>query len=99
MNFSFFLFAFNLPEHHWRSNARDIEIVKIDVYLTAERAEAEGIEEAALTDLAGVGDSLPWPRLRPLVQEDDLRAVYNVRLYSTDVQHFLYLRDPYHVMV
>lgn len=75
------------------------EIIAADIYLTAKRAEAEGIEKAALADLAGVGDAFPWPRLWPLVQENDPGAVDNVGLDSTYVQHLLYLRHPYHIMV
>jgi len=67
--------------------------------LATERAEAERIEEAALADLTGVGDPFAGPRLRALVQEDDSGAVDNVGLDPSDVQNFLNLRDPYHIMV
>lgn len=60
-------------------------------YLAVERAEAEGIEEAALADFAGVGDAFAGPRLRPFVQEDDSSAVDNVGLNAGDVQNFLNL--------
>jgi hypothetical protein len=68
-------------------------------YLAAEGAEAEGVEQAALADLAGVGDALAGPRLGALVEEHDARAVDDVRLHAGDVQHFLYLRHPDHVVV
>nr|ACN27567.1 unknown [Zea mays] len=68
-------------------------------YLAPEGAEAEGVEEAALADLAGVGDALAWPLLRALVQEHHARAVDDVRLHAGDVQHLLDLRHPDHVVV
>jgi hypothetical protein len=68
-------------------------------HLAAEGAEAERIEEAALADLAGVGDALAGPRLRALVQEHNARAVDDVGLHSRDVQHLLYLRHADHVVV
>lgn len=68
-------------------------------YLAAERAEAEGIEEAALADFAGVGDAFAGPRLRPFVQEDDSSAVDNVGLNAGDVQNFLNLWYSYHIVV
>uniref|UniRef100_A0A0E0CU91 Uncharacterized protein n=1 Tax=Oryza meridionalis TaxID=40149 RepID=A0A0E0CU91_9ORYZ len=68
-------------------------------YLASEGAEAEGVEEAALADLAGVGDALAGPRLGALVEEHDARAVDDVRLHAGDVQHLLYLRHPDHVVV
>lgn len=58
-----------------------------------------GVDEAAVTDVAGVGHSLSRPRLWPLIQEDYPGAVYNVGLDSTYVQYFLYLRYPNHVVV
>uniref|UniRef100_A0A8R7UXX2 Uncharacterized protein n=1 Tax=Triticum urartu TaxID=4572 RepID=A0A8R7UXX2_TRIUA len=68
-------------------------------YFASEGAEAEGVEEAALADLAGVGDPLARPRLRALVEEHHARAVDDVRLHAGDVQHPLYLRRPDHVVV
>jgi predicted dehydrogenase len=68
-------------------------------YLAAEGAEAEGVEEAALADLAGVGDALAGPRLRALVQEHHARAVDDVGLHAGDIQHLLNLRHPDHVVV
>lgn len=68
-------------------------------YLAAKGTEAEWIEEATLADLAGVGDSFSRPRLRAFIQEDDSCAVDNVGLDTGDVQHFLNLRNPDHIMV
>jgi hypothetical protein len=75
-----------------------VDIVGVK-YLATERAEAEGVKEAALTDLTGVGDAFAGPRLRALVQEHDPGTVYNVGLDACNVQNFLNLRDPYHIMV
>jgi hypothetical protein len=68
-------------------------------HLAAEGTEAEGVQEAALADLAGVGDALAGPRLRALVQEHHARAVDDVGLHPRDVQHLLYLRHTDHVVV
>lgn len=70
-----------------------------DRYLAAERAEFEGIEEAAVTDVAGVGDAFPRPRLRPLVQEHHLGAVDYVRLHRADIQILLYFRDSDNIVI
>lgn len=67
--------------------------------LAAKGTEAEWIEEATLADLAGVGDSFSRPRLRAFIQEDDSCAVDNVGLDTGDIQHFLNLRNPDHIMV
>lgn len=67
--------------------------------LATQGAEPEGIQEAPAANLAGVSHPLPGPRLRPLVQEDDLGAVYNVRLDAGDVDKLRHLRHPDHVMV
>ena len=67
--------------------------------LAAEGAEAEGVEEAPLADLAGVGDSLAGPRLGTLVQEHHAGAVDDVRLHAGDVQHLLDLGNANHVVV
>ena len=68
-------------------------------YLASEGAEAEGVEEAALADVAGVGDALAGPGLRALVEEHDARAVDDVGLHAGDVQHLLDLRHADHVVV
>ncbi|CAL9156644.1 unnamed protein product, partial [Musa hybrid cultivar] len=67
--------------------------------LAAEGAEAEGVHEAPLADLADVGDALAGPLLGALVEEDDAGAVDNVGLNAGDVQHLLDLRDSDHVVV
>jgi len=69
------------------------------VYLTTKRAEAEGIKEAAVTDLAGIGDPFSRPWLGPFIQEHNLGTVDNVSLDACYVQKFLNLRHPYHIMV
>lgn len=76
-----------------------LEILRGTHNLATEGAEFEGVEEASLADFTGIGDTFARPRLRPLVQEDHSGAVDNVGLDSTDVQNFLNLRDPYHIMV
>lgn len=67
--------------------------------LTAERAEAEGIKETAATNLAGVGNSFARPRLRPLIEKDNLGAVDDIGLNGGDVNVFLNLVHPNHIMV
>ena len=52
------------------------------MHLATDGAEPVAVEEAPATALAGVGDSLAGPRLRPLVQEDDFRAVDYVSLHA-----------------
>ena len=59
------------------------------IYLAAEGAEAEGVEEAAVADLAGVGDALAGPGLGPLVEKHHAGAVDDVGLHAADVQHLL----------
>ena len=49
-------------------------------YLATKRTEAEGIKEATLADLAGIGDTFARPRLWPLVQENNPGTVDNVGL-------------------
>lgn len=49
-------------------------------YLATERAEAEGVKEAALADFAGVGDTFARPRLWPFVEEHHLCTVDNIGL-------------------
>lgn len=73
--------------------------VIIDQYLAAKRAEFEGVEEAAVADVAGVGDAFSRPRLWPLVQENNLGAVDYVCLHRADVQIFLYFRHSDNIMV
>ena len=73
--------------------------IYIYIYLTTKGTEAEWIEKAALTDLAGVGNSFARPRLRPFIQEHNLGTVYNVSLDPCYVQKFLYLRHSYYIMV
>ncbi|KAK3020314.1 hypothetical protein RJ639_046526 [Escallonia herrerae] len=69
-------------------------------YLTAERAEREGIEEAALADMAGVGDTFTRPGLRALIEEDNLGTVDDIGLNPCYVQIILlYLGHPYHIVV
>lgn len=68
-------------------------------YLATKRAESERIEEATVTDLTGIGDTLTRPRLWSLIQEYNSCTVYNVRLDPTYVHIFLNLRYPYHIMV
>lgn len=77
-----------------------IEIdIAMDSNLAAKRAEAEGVEEAAIADLAGVGDALARPRLRPFVQENNLSAVDYVCLNRAYVQELLNFIHPYYIMV
>ena len=67
--------------------------------LAAKGTESEGVEEAAITDAAGVGDSFAGPGLRALVEEHNLSAVYDVGLHPCYVQILLNLTHPYHIMV
>jgi hypothetical protein len=76
-----------------------LEILRGSDNLATKGAESEGVKKATLADFAGVGDPFAGPRLRPFVQENDSGAVDNVGLDATDVQHFLNLRNPNHVMV
>lgn len=68
-------------------------------YLATKWAETEGIKEATLTDLAGIGDTFTRPRLRPLIQEHNSGTIYYVCLHACNVQVFLNLRHPYHIMI
>ena len=68
-------------------------------YLAAEGAEAEGVEQAAVADMAGVGDAFAVAQLRPAVDEHHPRAVDHVRLDPSDVQNLLDLRHADHVVV
>ena len=76
---------------------KKIRVLRLN--LAAEGAEGEGIEEAAFADLASVGHSLPRPRLRAFVQEHDSGAVDDVGLNAGDVEKFLNLGNPNHVVV
>ncbi|RZR99419.1 hypothetical protein BHM03_00028982 [Ensete ventricosum] len=67
--------------------------------LAAEGAEAEGVEQAPVADLAAVGDALARPRLGAFVEEDDAGAVDDVRLHTGEVQHLLDLGNSDHVVV
>ena len=68
-------------------------------YLATERAKAKWVKEAALADLTCVGDTFARPWLRAFVQEHNPGTVDNVGLDSCNVQNFLNLRDPNHIMV
>jgi hypothetical protein len=68
-------------------------------YLASKRAEAERIKEAALTDMASVGNTFTRPRLRPLIQEHNFCTVDDVGLDLCYVQVFLNFRHPNHIMV
>lgn len=76
-----------------------LETLRCSNNLATKRAEPEGIEEAALANLAGVGDAFSGPGLWSFIEEDDLCTVDNVGLNRGDVQVLLNLRDPYHIMV
>lgn len=82
-----------------KKGEEEVENGRGGVDLAAEGAEAEGVEEAAVADLAGVGDALSGSGLRALVEEDDAGAVDDVRLNAADVQDLLQLRNPDHVVV
>lgn len=70
------------------------------MYLAAERAEAEAIiDEATIANLAGIGYAFPWPRLRPLIQEDDFSTVDHICLDSGYIKILLYLIHSYHIMI
>ena len=68
-------------------------------YLAAERAEAEGVEEAAIAYLAGVGDAFSGAGLRALVQEHNLSAVDYVCLNTAYVQVLLNFIHSDHIVV
>lgn len=61
------------------------------IYLATKRAESEGIKEAALTNKTSICDAFARPRLRPFVQENDSRTVYNISLNSCYIQMLLNL--------
>jgi hypothetical protein len=68
-------------------------------HLAPEGTEAERVREAPAADLAGVGDALARPGLRPAVEEHDLGAVDHIRLHVRDVDQLPHLRHPDHVVV
>lgn len=72
---------------------------KISFYLATKRTESEEINEAAITDLAGVDNTFTWSRLRSLVQEDNLSTVNHICLNSCYVQKFLNFRYSYHIVI
>lgn len=76
-----------------------LEILGRPSNLATKRAELEGIEEAALADLTGVGDAFARPGLWPLVQENNLSAVDYVCLDGADVQVLLNFGDSDNIMV
>lgn len=68
-------------------------------HLAAERAESEGVGEAAMADLASEGDAFPRSGLRPLVQEHNLGAVYHICLNAGYVDVSLDFANPHHIMI
>ncbi len=68
-------------------------------YLTTKGTEAEGVQQAALTRLAGIGNSFGRSGLRPFIQKHHARAVDDVSLDACDIQHLLNLRDSDHIVV
>jgi hypothetical protein len=60
-------------------------------YLTTKGTEAEGVQQVALTRLAGIGNSFGWPGLRPFIQKHRARAVDDISLDAYDIQHLLNL--------
>lgn len=88
-----------IRRHHRHLLPLLLEILRCSHNLATERAKSEGVKEAALAYFAGVGDAFAGAWLRPFVQEDNSSAVNNVGLDSTNVQHFLNFRNPYHIMV
>jgi hypothetical protein len=69
------------------------------IKLTTKGTEAEGVQQAALTRLAGIGNSFGRPGLRPFIQKHHARAVDDVSLDACDIQHLLNLRDSNHIVV
>ncbi|GER34667.1 ARM repeat superfamily protein [Striga asiatica] len=51
------------------------------------------------SNFARVGDALSRPRLRTLVEEDNLCTVDDVRLDTADIKILLNFRNSYHVVV
>jgi hypothetical protein len=67
--------------------------------LTTKGTEAERVQQAALTRLAGVGDAFGRSWLRPFIQKHYARAVDDVSLHACDVQHLLDLGNSDHIVV
>lgn len=67
--------------------------------LATKRTESEGVEETSVAYFTSVDDTLPLPRLRSLIEEDDLRTVDHVRLHTRNVQHLLDFIHSDHIMI
>lgn len=69
--------------------------------LAADGAESEGVEEAPVADVAGVGGAFPGARLRAaaLVEEHDFGAVDNVGLDLCYVEILLNLPNSDDIVV
>jgi hypothetical protein len=68
-------------------------------YLTTKGTEVEGVQQAALTRLVGIGNSFGRPGLQPFIQKHHMRVINDVSLDACDIQHLLNLRDLNHIMV
>lgn len=68
-------------------------------YLATKRTESEWIEEAPITDFAGVCDAFSGPRLRPLIQENHFSTIDYVGLNRADIQVLLNLGNSDNIMV
>ncbi len=68
-------------------------------YLTTKGTEAEGVQQAALTRLAGIGNSFGRPGLQPFIQKHHARVVDDASMDACDIQHLLNLRDSNHIVV
>lgn len=55
------------------------------ITLATELPEAEGVEEAALAELAGVGVALAVPQLRTHVEEHHARTLKDEGLHAGDI--------------
>lgn len=64
---------------------------KNEGYLATQRAEGEGIKEAAVADMAGIGNTFAQPRLWSFIQEHYPGTVYYVCLNPCYVYQFLNL--------
>lgn len=69
------------------------------IQLASERTESERVGKAAVTDLAIVGDALPRPGLRPLIEKHNLGAVDDIGLNARDVDVPLDFIHPHHIMI
>ena len=97
-NFSQF-FHIHYNYHYWNIEEEE-EKKSISLhYLTSKRTEPKRIEKTPFTYFTRVRYPFPRPRLWPLIQENNSRAVDNVGLNSGYVQNFLNLRYPYHIMI